>query len=133
MVTKKGTTAKTTTRRAPARRAAASTGRRHKKSDMSYIPSAAATVGLVMANKDIVRRAIDKVSADGLQAIPNLVLSKSSDYKWLRQQVIKPEQLVKDAVGLAGGYVAGEIAKKYAPGVIKRPMGKLAKKIPKVI
>ena len=127
MVTKKKPAKRAAPRAAPKKRAT-----RRNKSGITRIPDAAATVGLVVANAGLIGRTLDKVSSDGIKAIPNLVMGSGSDYKWLRQQFIKPEQLVKDAVGVAGGYVAGEIAKKYAPGFIKRPMGKIAKKIPKV-
>lgn len=126
MVKKKTTTKKA--RSAPAKAKKTYT----KKSDTRYIPAAAATVGIVYANADNIKRFMDKVSADGLKAFPNVVTGKGSDYKWLRQQFVSGNQLVKDAVYYAGGYVGGEIAKKYLPNVIKKPMGKIAKKIPRM-
>ena len=42
------------------------------------------------------------------------------------------EQIKKDVIYGAGGLVVGAAIKKFAPSFIKSPMGKLAKKIPKV-
>lgn len=129
MVTKK----KKTNRRAPRRAATArKVYRRRAKSGVQYIPAAMATVGLVAANADALKRTADKIGADGIKAIPNLVMGQGSDYKWLRQQFFKSDQLIKDAAYYAGGYIGGEIVKKYAPSVIKTPLGKLAKKIPRM-
>lgn len=106
--------------------------RRAKKSGTQYIPAAMATVSLVYANADNLKRFADKIGADGVKAIPNLVMGQGNDYKWLRQQFTKGDQLVKDAAYYAGGYLGGEVVKKYAPSVIKTPLGKLAKKIPRM-
>lgn len=127
MVTKKKTPAK--------RRTAAPAKKRRvyrKKSGITYIPAAAATVGLVAANADNLKRTMNLISQDGVKAIPNLVMGKGNNYQWLRQQYISGDQLVKDAAYYAGGYLGGELVKKYAPSVIKTPLGKLAKKIPRM-
>lgn len=90
-----------------------------KKSGVKDIPAAGATVGLVMANKY------------GLESVvknPNKQTVKSVA-KW----AIQPEQLKRDVVYMAVGLGAGAAVKKFAPKFIKAPLGKVAKKIPKVI
>lgn len=123
---------KSTPRRRAASPAKKRIYRRRAKSGTQYIPAAMATVGLVYANADNLKRFADKIGTDGVKAIPNLVMGQGNDYKWLRQQFTKGDQLVKDAAYYAGGYLGGEVVKKYAPSVIKTPLGKLAKKIPRL-
>ena len=119
---KRKTPRKTARSAAPARRIY----RRRAKSGTQYIPAAMATAGLVMANAAPIK--------DTLQAIQNRGVAAAAkdlvkfDYK----KYINYNQLVKDAMYYAGGYVGGEVVKKYAPAVIKTPLGKLAKKIPRL-
>lgn len=108
----KRTATRTVYRSAPRRRS-------HNKSGVSKIPSAAATVGLAYANKDVIMGMLNDISVNGAK---NAV-----------RQAIQPEQLKKTAIYTVGGMVAGEAIKKFAPSVIKTPLGKVAKKIPKVI
>lgn len=128
MVTKKKAPARARTRTVYK----AAPRKRRTSSPNKYIPAAAATVGLVAANADLLKRTMDKVNADGVKAIPYIITGKDSNYKWLRNQFIASDRLIKDGIYYAGGYLGGEIIKKYAPAVIKNPLGKLAKKIPKV-
>lgn len=86
-----------------------------------------ATASLVYANKDGLLTIIDSISRVGIvQAMAN---TKNTYYK----KFVNRDQIIKDIEYFAGGYVLGEVAKKYAPGVIKRPLGKISKKIPRVI
>lgn len=132
MVTKKSKVAKTRT----VYRSAPKKIYRRKKSGMADIPAAAATVALAAVNYNGVKKAVNYVqssSSAGLTGgVRNLIMGSGSGAKAARSALIGKDALIRDAVAVAGGYVAGEVAKKYAPGVIKRPMGKIAKKIPKV-
>lgn len=132
MVTKKRKAAKTRT----VYRSAPKKIYRRKKSGMADIPAAAATVALVAANYNGIKTAWNYAktsSSAGLtKGLYNLAMTNGAGAKAARSALIGKQALIRDAVAVAGGYVAGEVAKKYAPGVIKRPMGKLAKKIPKV-
>lgn len=121
---------KTKTPRKAAPRAAApkKVYRRRAKSGVQYIPAAMATVGLVAANADNIKHVMNNIQTNGLTKSAKYYLTNSKGYG----RFIGADQLVKDAMYYAGGYVAGEIAKKYAPAVIKTPMGKLAKKIPRL-
>lgn len=134
MVTKKRKAAKPRTRRVY--RAAARKTYRRKKSGITDIPAAAATVALVAANYNGIKTAWNYAkssSSAGLtKGLYNLAMTNGAGAKAARSALIGKQALIRDAVAVAGGYVAGEVAKKYAPGVIKRPMGKIAKKIPKV-
>lgn len=100
---------------------------RRSKSGITAIPGAMATVGLIYANKDALSKDIDYFMKYG---VTRGVSSFTRNQSW--KKYISVPQLVNDAAFVAGGYVAGEVVKKYAPGVIKRPLGKIAKKIPKV-
>ena len=117
---------KTATSRKAAPRAAApkKVYRRRAKSGVQYIPAAMA---LVAANADNIKHVVNNIQTHGLTKSAKYYLTNSKGYG----RFIGADQLVKDAMYYAGGYVAGEIAKKYAPSVIKTPMGKLAKKIPR--
>lgn len=90
----------------------------HKKADSSYIPAAAATVGLMYANMQPIRTVVSNMSVAGL--------------KQAAHEAVQPEQLKKSAVYTVGAAVGGEVFKKFAPNVIKRPVGKIAKKMPRV-
>lgn len=121
---------KTTTRTRTVYRAAPKKKKtRRTTSGTKYIPSAAATVGLVVANAGNIKSDINYIKKFGVKRF----MTKGQMQEKRYAKYIDAGQLVNDALYTAGGYVAGEIAKKYAPGVIKRPMGKIAKKIPKVI
>lgn len=90
-----------------------------KKSGVSMIPSAAATVGVVIANKDPIMNVVNDMSIQGVK--------NSAKY------ALQPEQIKKTVVYGAAGLMAGAAIKKFAPRFIKTPLGKVAKKIPKVI
>lgn len=133
---KRKTTRRRTARAAPKTRTVYSTAPRkryHKKSDASYIPGAAATVGLVIANADALKSLGNAVSTHGVIPMANSLIKDPASRGYWVKQFVSTDALVKDAVGLAGGYVAGEVVKKYAPAVIKRPVGKIARKVPRVI
>lgn len=89
-----------------------------RKSGVPQIPAAAVTVGLVVANKDPILNAVNSMSIEGV--------------KQSIRMAVTPEQIKKDVIYGAGGLVVGAAVKKFAPSFIKSPMGKLAKKIPKV-
>lgn len=110
---------KTTPRKRSTSRAAAAPRRRsyRKKSGTTYIPSAAATVGAVVAMKEPIMTAINTMSIDGV--------------KTAARQAVQVDTLKKTAIYTAGAYVAGEAIKRYAPKIIKTPAGKIAKKIPR--
>lgn len=127
MVTKKRSGGKAAPRRRSYAARGAAPRRRSKKSGIPMIPGAAATLGLFLANKDYIVNDVGYFVKYGVSKGVNSVINKKS---WKKYMTV--DQLAKDAIYTAGGYVAGEVAKKYAPGVIKRPLGKLAKKIPKV-
>ena len=130
MVTKKSKAAKTRT----VYRSAPKKIYRRKKSGITDIPAAAATVALAAVNATAIKNAVDYIgtASSVTKGIQNYTMGQGAGAKKLRAQLIGKDALIRDAVAVAGGYVAGEIVKKYAPGVIKRPMGKIAKKIPKV-
>lgn len=98
--------------------AAAPKKRSRRKSGVPQIPAAAVTVGLVVANKDPILNAVNTMSIEGV--------------KQSVRMAVTPDQIKKDVIYGAGGLVVGAAIKKFAPNFIKSPMGKLAKKIPKV-
>lgn len=91
---------------------------RRTKSGITQIPAAAATVGVVIANKDPILNMVNNPSIEGAKASVKYAL--------------QPEQVKKTVIGGAAGLVAGAAIKKFAPKFIKTPLGKVAKKIPKV-
>ena len=91
---------------------------RRTKSGITQIPAAAATVGVVIANKDPIMNMINNPSIEGAKASVRYAL--------------QPEQIKKTVVHGAAGLVIGAGIKKFAPRFIKTPLGKVAKKIPKV-
>ena len=110
-----------TTRKAPARRRAAAAPRRRsyrKKSGTTYIPSAAATVGAVVAMKEPIMTVLSDMSVNGVKA----AVQKATNVNTIK----------RTAIYTAGAYVAGEALKRYAPKIIKAPAGKIAKKIPRL-
>ena len=120
---------KTTSRKAASRRIyrAAPKKTYRRKSGVTDIPAAAATVALVAANAKPIKNFVNISNQWGWFKNPKAVAIHVKDSGLLSQQ-----QLVKDAMAVAGGYIGGEVVKKYAPSVIKSPLGKLAKKLPKV-
>lgn len=127
MVTKKRTARKARSRTVY-RTAAKRTYR--KKSGITDIPAAAATVALAAVNANAI-----KDYANYLKTYGSVITHKDpvGDFAVRMQKTfVNKQQIIKDAAAIAGGYVGGEIVKKYAPSVIKSPMGKIAKKIPKV-
>lgn len=91
---------------------------RRTKSGIPQIPAAAATVGVVIANKDPIMNMVNNPSIEGAK--------QSIRY------ALQPEQIKKTVVHGAAGLVVGAGIKKFAPAFIKGPLGKVAKKIPKV-
>ena len=90
-----------------------------KKSGTAQIPAAAATVGVVVANKEPIMNVVNNPSIAGAKA--------SAQY------ALQPEQIKKTVIYGGVGLVAGAAIKKFAPKFIKTPLGKIAKKMPKVI
>ena len=128
MVTK-NKTAKKARSRTVYRTAAKKTYRR-KKSGITDIPAAAATVALVAVNANAI-----KDYANYLKTYGSVITHKDpvGDFAARMQKTfVNKQQIIKDAAAIAGGYVGGEVVKKYAPSVLKSPLGKIAKKIPKV-
>lgn len=134
MVTKKRSPVKAKTRTVY-RTAKKRTYRR--KSGTAMIPSAMASAALVAVNLDGIKAAYNYAttsSSKGVaQGVKNYLLAPTSGAKAARAKLIGKDALVKDAIAIGGGYVGGEIVKRYAPAFIKAPLGKLSKKIPKVI
>lgn len=97
------------------------------KNGYQSIGPAMATVGLVAANAANISDTIGALKKYGMSKGVSVI----ADRGW--QKFVTKDQLVKDGLYLAGGYIGGELVKKYAPSVIKKPIGKIAKKIPKVI
>ena len=93
--------------------------RSKKKSGVPQIPAAAVTVALVAANKDPIMNVVNTMSVEGV--------------KQSIRAAVTPEQIKKDVIYGASGLVAGAAIKKFAPKFIKSPLGKLAKKSPKVV
>ena len=108
-----------TTSTAPRRNYAPKKKKYKKKSGVTMIPSAAATVGVVIANKEPIMNMINNPSIEGAKTSVRYAL--------------QPEQIKKTVVHGAAGLVVGAGIKKFAPKFIKGPLGKVAKKIPKVI
>lgn len=108
-----------------------------KKSGTSMIPSAMATAALVAANLDGIKAAYDysiNSSTRGpVAGFKNYLMAPTAGAKAARAKLIGKDALVKDALAIGGGYIGGEVVKRFAPNFIKAPLGKLAKKIPKVI
>lgn len=92
---------------------------RRTKSGVSQIPAAGVSVGLAVANKDAIMNVVNSPSVD---SVKNSV-----------KYAMQPEQIKKDIVYAGVGLAAGAAIKKFAPKFIKTPLGKVAKKIPKVI
>lgn len=92
---------------------------RRTKSGISQIPAAAATVGVVIANKEPIMNMVNNPSIEG---------AKTSI-----RYALQPQQIKKTIVHGAAGLVVGAGIRKFAPKFVKSPLGKLAKKIPKVI
>ena len=128
---KKKTPRKTARRAAPARRIY----RRRAKSGYDKIAPAIATVALAAVNYGPVKQAVKEATQDGLKPakILNRVMNDRNGATKAVKKLVSSKQLVNDAAAIAGGYIGGEIVRKYAPTVIKKPIAKLAKKIPKVI
>ena len=116
MAAKRKTAAKT---RVVYRTAPAAKKRRRTNTGVKQIPAAGLTVGLVAANRWAIGRLIDS---------PTLGQLKTE-----AKRAISPEKLKQDVVYGVAGMLAGEAIRRVAPAFIKTPMGKLAKKIPKVI
>ena len=128
MVTKKRTARKARSR--TVYRTAAKKTYRRKKSGITDIPAAAATVALVAVNANAI-----KDYANYLKTYGSVITHKDpiGDFAARMQKTfVNKQQIIKDAAAIAGGYVGGEVVKKYAPSVLKSPLGKIAKKIPKV-
>jgi len=109
---------KTAAKKRAASRPAAKKRSYRRKSPNTYIPSAAATVGLAYAMKDPIMTAVNSMSVQGVKSAA--------------QQAVQVNNLKKAAIYTAGAYVAGEAIKRYAPKIIKTPAGKIAKKIPRL-
>lgn len=120
---KKKTTPRKRARASPARRIY----RRRKNSGVAQIPAAMATAGLVLANAKNIKEDVDKIGQIGLGKMAKVYIPRGYYKKYMNGG-----QLINDAVYSVGGMIAGEAVRKYAPTIIKKPLGKIAKKIPKV-
>lgn len=133
MVTKR----KISKKAAPRRRRAYAAPRRRAKSGTTAIPGAVATVALAAVNTKNITSLAHAITNNG-QAKPAEMITRAipGNNSWVLGQYkdfITKDQLITDAAAVAGGYIAGWAIKKYMPSVIKTPLGKIAKKIPKVI
>lgn len=90
---------------------------RRRKSGVSDIPAAAATVGIAVAMKEPIMTVLNDMSVSGVKSAV--------------QQATTVNTLKKTAIYGAAAYVGGEALKKYGPKIVKNPAGKIAKKIPK--
>lgn len=110
---KRSTAAKTRTvyrtRTAPRKK------RKSNPTGVKDIPAAAMTVGIVAANAAPIMTAVNQFSLSGV--------------KQAAQQAIQPEQLKKTAAYALGGAMIGYGVKQFAPKIIKKPLGMVAKKI----
>lgn len=107
---------------------------RRPKAGYDKIGPAMATVALVGINAKNVLDVAAQATQQGYN--PRTVylrMRNDNGTKAALKKVIGGEALVKDAVAVVGGYVGGEIIRKYAPLAIKKPLAKIAKKVPKVI
>lgn len=102
--------------------------KRHVKSGVTYIPAAGATVGLLIANYSTIKGRLDNI-ANGNTTTKTIVRDVAYDLRG----AVTADRLVKDGMYLVGGYVAGEAIRRFAPNFVKAPLGKIAKKVPKVI
>lgn len=125
MVKKKATARKAPMGAAPAKKIY----RRRNKSGYDKIAPAMATVGLVLANADHIKNDLNRIQQQGPARFAKNFVGSGAYYK----KYVQGGQLVNDALYLAGGYIGGELVRKYAPTMIKKPIAKIAKKIPKVI
>lgn len=110
-----------TTTAAPRRRrsyAAAPRRRSRRRSPTQDIPKAGMTIGLVAANAEPIKTVANNLSINGV--------------KYAAQQAIQPEQLKKDAIYAGVGYGVGFAIAKFAPKIIKKPVGELARVIKRV-
>lgn len=128
---KRKTPRKTARRAAPARRIYR---RRVKKSGYDKIAPAMATVALVAVNAGKLKNIYSNATKYSINParVANRVM-KDQATKDAIKDLVSFNSLVTDGVALAGGYIGGEVVRKYAPTVIKKPLAKIAKKIPKVI
>ena len=98
-----------------------------RKSDTAAIPGAMATVGLILANKQEIKNVLNYNQGTLKGTMDAAVRVVKSG------RLFTLDQLAKDAAYMAGGYVGGEVVKKYAPSVLKKPIAKISKKVPKII
>lgn len=125
------------TTRKTARRAAAPARkiyRRRSKTGYDKIAPAMATAALVAVNVPKIKNIWDNATMYSMQParVYNRIKNDSKTQNAILD-LVRPGALVNDAAALAGGYIGGEIIRKYAPTVIKKPLAKISKKIPKVI
>ncbi len=128
---KKTKTRKTAPRAAPARRIY----RRRAKTGYDKIAPAMATAALVAVNAGNVKKIWNEATYNTGMDVSKIVKRIKTDNGTHRamRNIVSGDALIADAAAIAGGYIGGEVVRKYAPTVIKRPIAKLAKKIPKVI
>lgn len=136
MVTKKRTATKPKTRtvyRAAPKKRRVNTG-------YDKIAPAAATVALVAANVGNVKGLVNSVTNNGRSPIGDyparFCRGLTGKNEWVSENMkkfVSSDALVKDGIAIVGGYLGGELVRKFAPTAVKKPIAKIAKKIPKVI
>lgn len=135
MVTKRKSPAKAKTRtvyRAAPRK------RRTVKTGYDKIAPAMATAAFVAVNVPAIKGAWGAITNNGRAKIgeyPERILAGFTGKGWVNdsyKRFINADSLVKDAAAIAGGYLGGEIIRKFAPTAIKKPIAKIAQKLPKV-
>lgn len=100
---------------------------RRAKSGNQYIPAAMATAGLVLANVPQLKVGLRNIQQRGIMGAVDHVIQDGAYKKY-----IEPGAIKKDIIYYGAGYLAGEAVRRYAPGFIKAPIAKLAKKMPRV-
>lgn len=139
MVTKRKSPVKARTRtvyRAAPRKRSTS----KKAPQYANIPAAAATVALAAVNVNNFKGLMRSVSNNGRSPIADyparFYRGFTGKNDWVSENMkkfVSSESLVKDGIAIVGGYIGGELVRKYAPTVLKKPIAKIAKKIPKVM
>lgn len=139
MVTKRKTAKRAAPRRRTYAASRAAPRRRTVKNGYDKIGPAAATVALVAVNAGRIKNLANAVTNNGNDPISKwpgrLAGGFTGSNNWIHNSLKKfvaTDALATDALAVVGGYAGGELVRKYAPTMIKKPLGKIAKKIPKV-
>ena len=132
---------KSTRKTSPRRRYTASAprrrSRRSNKNGYKSIGPAGLTVGIAAAyvpKLQLMKKHVDAWGVSYFDYIVNGLFLKPTGgarKDWVTW--VSKDQLMKAGAYGALGYVGGEAIARYAPTMIKKPAGKIAKKVPKLI